>query len=108
MSQSAERKSSPLQTLIPNTSSIKTSFDFDKEIIFNTSDIELVENEIDEEHAKSDDVNIKDESNPNNGEDCINDSDPLPKPNDLINEELSPSARLSQRNMTVKVRKYFH
>lgn len=113
MSKSAETDSSPMQTqeLIPITSSLNTSFAFAKDNLFNTSEIVLVENETDIEHAKTDDEKSKDEStpnNPNNGEEFNYESDLLPKPNSVINEELLPTARLSQRNMTVKVRKYFH
>lgn len=110
MSKSVETDSSPMQTqeLIPITSSLNTSFAFAKDNLFNTSEIVLVENETDIEHAKTDDEKSKDESTPNNGEECNYESDLLPKPNSVINEELLPTARLSQRNMTVKVRKYFH
>lgn len=91
---------------LPTVSSwFNTSCGSVEENLFKTSGIDLMGNERDEEHATSEGENIEDESNSNNDEDCNYDSDSACL---ACVEELSPTARLSQKDRTVKVRKYVH
>lgn len=91
------------QEVIPVTSSLT-----DRASICNTSDTNPLEGEQDEEHAKSDDESIKDESNPNNDED--GDEDGNEDADEDANEDgdfdSDTFSRLSQESMIDKIRKY--